>query len=158
MLVTSVVLYGCEVWGGGMTKRGWRQLERIQKHLINSNIKVKALVPYEILLAEADMYLLEATTMTRLISCLKKLENMDNQHWPKSAMKEGLARRRKTWVQQNIKWLSTWNIKLQDFSSINVGKKKFVMGKFQTAMWSHSMGWKKIHYIEVFDPSRGHGD
>jgi hypothetical protein len=56
----------------------WRQLERIQKQLITSNLKVKATVLYEILLAEIGSYPLEATMITKLISYLK-VENMDNQ-------------------------------------------------------------------------------
>jgi hypothetical protein len=80
LLVTSVVLYGCEIWGSNMSTRRWRQLERIQKQLITCNLKVKATVPYEILFAETSTFSLEATTITKLISYLKKVENMDNQH------------------------------------------------------------------------------
>lgn len=36
--------------------------------------------------------------------------------------------------------------------------KKFVMDKFQIAMWSNNMGRKKAHYIEVFNPSRENRD
>lgn len=50
VLVTLVVLYGCEVWGINMSNHKWRQIESIQKNLIISNLKVKSMVPYEILL------------------------------------------------------------------------------------------------------------
>jgi len=74
----------------------WRQPKRIQKQLITSNLKVKATIPYEILLAKKSTFLLEATTITKLISYLKKVENMDNQHWPMLAMEEELDCRKKT--------------------------------------------------------------
>ena len=83
----------------------WRQLERIQKQLITSNLKVKAIVPYKILLVEAGDFPLEATTLTKLISYIKRVENMDNQCWPKVTMEEELGRRKKTWMKQNKKWL-----------------------------------------------------
>lgn len=35
-------------------------------------------MPYEILLAEAGAFPLEASTLTQLISYLKKVENMNN--------------------------------------------------------------------------------
>ena len=79
LLVTSVVLYGCEVWGSSMSTCRWRQLERIQKQLITSNPKVKATVPYKILLAKAGALPLEAMPITKLISYIKRVENMYNQ-------------------------------------------------------------------------------
>ena len=112
MLVTLIVLYGCEIWGSNMSTCRWRQRKRIQKQLITSNLKVKATIPYEIILATCT-FQLEATAITKLISYLKKVENMDNQRWPKLAMEE-LDHRKKTWMKQNKKWLSKWNIKLHE--------------------------------------------
>jgi hypothetical protein len=79
LLVMPVVLYGCEIWGSSMSTCRWRQLKRIQKQLITRKLKVKAIVPYEILLVETSTFPLEETTITKLISYLKKVENMDNQ-------------------------------------------------------------------------------
>jgi hypothetical protein len=96
LLVTPVVLYGCEIWGSNMSTCKWRQLEIIQKQLITSNLKVKAIVPHGILLAETCIFPLETTTITKLISYFKKVENMDNQRSPMLAMEEELDRRKKT--------------------------------------------------------------
>ena len=56
LMVTLVILYGCEVWDGSMSEHKWRQVERIQKHFITCNLKVKTTVSYEILLAEILWY------------------------------------------------------------------------------------------------------
>lgn len=55
---------------------------------------------------------------------------MDNHHWPKIAMEEGLTQRRKTWMKQNKKW----NIKLHKYPSTNEEMEKFVMENFKTPM------------------------
>ena len=44
--------------------------------------------------------------ITKLISYIKRVENMENQHWPKVTVEEELGHRRKTWMKQNKKWLS----------------------------------------------------
>jgi hypothetical protein len=56
LLVTSIVLYGCEIWGSNMSTCRWRQLERIQKQLITNNLKVKATILYEIVLVETRTF------------------------------------------------------------------------------------------------------
>lgn len=83
---------------------------------------------------------------------------MDNQHWPKIAMEEELDRRKKTWMKQNKKWLSKWNIKLHECSSTNEEIKKVVMEKFSTAMWTNHNGRKKTYYIKEFNPNCDHGE
>lgn len=140
LLVTPVVLYGCEVWGSNMSKCSWRQIERIQKHLITSNLKVKAMVPYEILLAEVGAFPLEASAIIRLISYLKKIENMNNHRWPKAVMEEALNCRKNTWMKQNNKWMNKWDIKLQECPSTNSEIKNYMKEKFRTTMWSNQIG------------------
>lgn len=144
--------------GGSMSICGWRQLERIQKHLMTSNLKVKTSVPYDILLAEASTFPLEASSIIRLISYLKKVENMSNQRWPKIVMEEGLNRRKKTWMKQNKKWLNKWNIQLHECLNTNGEIKKFVIEKFQTAMWTNHIGCKKAYYIKEFNPTGEHNE
>jgi len=56
-----------------MSDHKWRKLERIQKHLITNNFKVKSTVPCEILLVEARLFLMEAEVVFRLLSYLKKV-------------------------------------------------------------------------------------
>jgi hypothetical protein len=79
----------------------------------------------------------------KLISCLKKVENMDNQRWPKLAMDEELYLRKKTWMKQNKKWVSKWNIKLDECLDTKEEIEKFLIEKFRTAMWTNHSGVKK---------------
>jgi hypothetical protein len=156
LLVTSVVLYGCEIWGSNISTCKWRHLERIHRQLITSNIIVKATVPYEIILAEIGNFSLEATTITKLISYLKKVESMDNQRWPKLAMEKELDRRKKTWMKKNKKWLSKWNIKLYECPNTKEATKKFVNETFRTTMWINHSECKKAYYIKEFNPNCNH--
>lgn len=74
-----------------MSSLKWQQIERIQKHLITSSLKVKSIVPYDILFAEAGMFSIEALAIIHLSSYLKKVENMDKHRWPKLVVKEELS-------------------------------------------------------------------
>lgn len=78
LLVTSVVLYRCEIWGSSMPDQKWRQVKRIQKHFIINNLKVKTNVPYKILLAKGDSFPLKAVAMVWLLSYLKRTQGMEN--------------------------------------------------------------------------------
>ena len=48
-LITLVILYGCEVWGSNISQESWRNIERIQKHFITYNLKIKSNTHYYIL-------------------------------------------------------------------------------------------------------------
>ncbi|KAH9324645.1 hypothetical protein KI387_004823, partial [Taxus chinensis] len=156
LLVTPVALYGCEVWGSNMSRHWWRQVERIQKHLITSTLKVKSTVPYEILLAEAGMLPMEASAITRLISYLKKVESMDNHRWPKMVIEDNLERRKTTWMKQNTKWMEKWGIHFQECPNNNREIKNYVAEKFRNIMWTKNIGRKKAHYIKYFNPTWAH--
>ena len=54
-LVTYVILYGCEVWGCSISRESWRNIERIQKHFITYNLKIKRKTAYPILLIEVGL-------------------------------------------------------------------------------------------------------
>jgi hypothetical protein len=131
-------------------------LERIQKQLITSNLKLKATDSYAILLAKTSTFLLEATTITKLISYLKKVENMDNQRWLKLAMEEELERKKNTWMKKNKTWLNKWNIKLHECPNTKEEIKRFVIEKFRIAMWINHSGHKKTYYIKEFNPNCDH--
>jgi hypothetical protein len=136
----------------------WRDIEKIQKQLITINLKVKSLVQYEIILVEIGTFPLEMTMIIKLISYLKKVENMDNQCWPKLSMEEELECRKKTWMKKNKKWLSKWNIKLHEFPNAKKEIKKFVNEKFRASMWTNHSGHKKEYYIKEFNPNCDHRD
>ena len=82
-LVILVVLYGCEVWASSTSDLQWRQIEKIQKHMITSKFKIKSLVPYEIMLSEMGVASIEAIIVVRLIRYLKSVEQMEEGRWPK---------------------------------------------------------------------------
>ena len=52
LLVCPVMLYGCELWASSTPISKWKQIEKIQKCLIMRKLKIKCLVPYEIMLSE----------------------------------------------------------------------------------------------------------
>lgn len=147
LLVTPVILYGREIWGNSMSDQKWRQLERIQKHLIISSFKIKTVVPYEIVLAGTDTYPLEVLAMVRLVNYLKKIQNMENHRWPKLIMEERLDRRKNTWMKQNGKWMNKWAISIQECPNTNEEIKKIVKEKFSSRLWTKQDGCKKVYYI-----------
>lgn len=73
---------GCSLWVRSLVEQHnkWRQIGRIQKHLITSNLKVKSAAPYEILLVEARLFPMEALSIIHLLMYLKKVDGMD-EHW-----------------------------------------------------------------------------
>ena len=66
LLVILVILYGCELWASNTTKMHWKQIEKIQKHLITNKFKIKSAVPYAILLSETGAAPIEAIAMVRV--------------------------------------------------------------------------------------------
>ena len=73
-------------------------------------------------------------------------------------MEDELGRRKKTWMKQNKKWLSKWNIKLHECPNTKKGIKIFVTEKFRIAMWTNHNGHKKDYYIKEFNPNCNHGE
>ena len=65
---------GCEVWANSTSDLQWKQIEKIQKHMITSKFKIKSSVPYEIMLSEIGVASIEAISMVRLIRYLKRVE------------------------------------------------------------------------------------
>ena len=100
LLVIPVVLYGCEVWASSTSDLQWKQIEKIQKHMITSKFKIKRLVPYEIMLSETRVASIEAIAMVRLIRYLKGVEQMEESRWPKVVFNDILCKRKKTWMRQ----------------------------------------------------------
>jgi hypothetical protein len=142
MLVTLVILYGCEVWGGNMSKQKWGQVERIQKHFITCNFKVKTMVPYEILLAEVGSFPLEAVALVQMLSYLKNTQGLETHRWPKLVIDEKLVRRKSTWMKQNDRWMRKWDISIHMSPNSIKEIKKFVMEKFRNILWTRHMGWE----------------
>lgn len=103
LLVLSVVLYGCEIWANSTSISQWKQIERIQKRLITSKFKIKSRVLHDVMLSKMRVTPIEAIVMAHLISYLKRSEQMGEGRWPKVVVNDILCKRKKTWMQQNIK-------------------------------------------------------
>ena len=150
------MLYGCEVRRSSLSNHKWKQIERIQKNLITTNLKVKSTIPYAILLAKAGMFPIEASAIIRVLSYLNKVENMNKQWWPKLVVDEELAWRKKTWMKHNEKWLIKWDINILECPNTNEEIKRFVLEKFKAVMWTKQLGKKKAHYVKEFNPKWFH--
>ena len=86
ILVTLVILYGCEVWGCSICRESWRNIEHIQKHFITFNLKIKINTPYHILLIEVGLSPIKSLAMTRLLLYEHKNNNMGEIRLPKLAL------------------------------------------------------------------------
>ena len=158
LLVTPVILYGCEVWGGSMSEQKWRQVERIQKHFITCNLKVKTTVPYEILLAEVGSFPLEVVALVRILSYLKKTQGLETHRWPKLVVEEKLVRWKRTWMKQNDKWMRKWDINIHTCPDNIKEIKKFVIKKIRNILWTRHIGRKKSYYIKEFNHTSSHDE
>jgi hypothetical protein len=154
--VILVILYGCELWASSTTEMQWKQIEKIQKHLITNKFKIKSGVPYAILLSETGVASIEEIAMVRVIRYLKKIEQMEEGRWPKVVFSDRFCKRKKTWMWQNNKWFSKWGICLSMCPTNCKEIKTFVMDKFCIRTWEKELGRKKKYYIEEFNPTHNH--
>lgn len=99
LLVTLILLYDYEVWASGTSTTKWMQIERIKKCLIINSLKIKIITPYEIILIETRMFPLEATTMTKMLYYLNKIEKIKNNRWLKVVRDEELSKHKNTWMK-----------------------------------------------------------
>jgi hypothetical protein len=98
--------------------------------LIKNKFKIKSSVPYDIMLSEMGAAPIEAIAMVRLIRYLNKIEQMEDGRWPKAVFNDILCKRKKTWMRQNIKWLSKWDIHLNMCPTNNKEIKTSVIDRF----------------------------
>jgi hypothetical protein len=143
LLVIPMVLYGCEVWASNTSDLQWKQIEKIKKRLITNTFKIKSSVPYDIMLSEMGAAPIEAIAMVRFIRYLKKIEQMKDSRCPKVVFNDILCKRKKTWMRQNIKWLSKCDIHLNKCPTNNREIKTFVMDRFHKRTWDKGLGRKK---------------
>ncbi|MCO5605801.1 hypothetical protein L7F22_059985 [Adiantum nelumboides] len=66
-LVTSVLLYGVEIWGGSISKSTWKEFENVQKRFLTNFFQVKTQTPYMLLLLESGSLPLEVMGMERVV-------------------------------------------------------------------------------------------
>ena len=136
-LVTHVILYGCEVWGRNISKESWRKIEKIQKHFIMYNLKIKINTPYPILLIEVGLSPIESLTMTRLLLYKHKINNMGDHRLPNLVLNsiQNHLRLKWGWYKYTRASLNHWEIDetitLQNINNI----KNIVTYKFKEKMW-----------------------
>ena len=68
---------------------------KIQKHLITNKFKIKSAIPYAILLSETWVSPIEAIVMMRVITYLKKIEQIEEGRWPNVVFNDKLCKRKK---------------------------------------------------------------
>ena len=51
-MVTQVLLYGVEVWGGTISLNAWNEIEKIQKMFLRRQLGVKCTTSYQVMLLE----------------------------------------------------------------------------------------------------------
>jgi hypothetical protein len=78
IIITLIVLYGCEVWGPSISRNKWNQIEGVQKHLIKNCLRVKTTTSYEMPLTKIRLYTIKLKALRTLILYRKKMESMEN--------------------------------------------------------------------------------
>ena len=65
---------------------------------------------------------------------------MVDDRWPKVVFNGILCKKKKTWMQQNNKWLSKWDIYLNTCPTNSKKIKAFVIDKFHKQIWGKGIG------------------
>ena len=79
-LVTPVLLYEVEVWGGSISKSTWKEFEKLQKRFLSNFFQVKAQTPYTLLLLESGSLPIEVMSKERIIAYMLKMQKHPS-HW-----------------------------------------------------------------------------
>ena len=86
-LVTPVILYGVEVWGGSLSKDRWNDIKKIQKLFLTNFLAIQRTTPYPTLLLEIGGMPLAVLGMEQLLRCIKKINKMTEDRLPAIAWK-----------------------------------------------------------------------
>ncbi|MCO5599234.1 hypothetical protein L7F22_053335 [Adiantum nelumboides] len=84
-LVTSVLLYGVEVWRGSISKSTWKEFENVQKRFLTNVFQVKTQTPYMLLLLESGSLPIEVMGMERVVGYMLKMQKRASHWLPKIA-------------------------------------------------------------------------
>ncbi|MCO5570377.1 hypothetical protein L7F22_024097 [Adiantum nelumboides] len=85
ILVTPVLLYGVEVWGGSISKSTWKEFENVQKRFLTNCFQVKMQTPYMLLLLESGSLPIEVISMERVLGYMLKMQKRASHRLPKIA-------------------------------------------------------------------------
>ena len=161
-LVTPVLLYGVEVWGGSISKSTWKDFENVQKRFLTNFLQVKTQTPYMLLLLESGSLPIEVMGMERVVEYMLKMQQNPSHRLPRIAW-EASQKLQKThkskilstgWMQDIKKWFERW-----DASHLlhNASKDKTVNEAFlqrQCIMaWEGCGGSRFMHYATHVAPN-----
>ena len=54
-MVTQVLLYGVEIWGGTISLNAWNEIEKIQKMFLRRQLGVKSTTSYQVMFLETSV-------------------------------------------------------------------------------------------------------
>ncbi|MCO5550705.1 hypothetical protein L7F22_004195 [Adiantum nelumboides] len=116
-LVTPVLLYGVEVWGGSISKSTWKEFENVQKRFLINVFQVKTQTSYMLLLLESGSLPIEVMGMERVVGYMLKMQKRASHRLPKITW-EASKKVQKThkskilssgWMQDIKKWFGRWD-------------------------------------------------
>lgn len=76
VLVSSTLLYGCEVWGHSLTHCGCAYIERTLVNTLSRSIQAKRIFPHSIMLVEFDAYPMLALAIFHVVMLLNRIHHM----------------------------------------------------------------------------------
>jgi len=165
-LVTPVLLYGVEVWGGSISKSTWKEFENVQKRFLTNFLQVKTQTPYVLLLLESGCLPIEVPIevmdIERVVEYMIKMRQRPSHRLPTIAW-EASQKVQKThkskilstgWMQGIKKWFGRWYALhlLQDASIDSQVNEAFLQRQCITA-WEKSGGSRFIHYTTHIAPN-----
>ncbi|MCO5561969.1 hypothetical protein L7F22_015595 [Adiantum nelumboides] len=161
-LVTPVLLYGVEIWGGSISKSTWKEFENVQKRFLTNFFQVKTQTPYMLLLLESGSLPIEVMGMERVVGYMLKMQKRASHRLPKIAW-EASKKVQKThkskllssgWMQDIKKWFGRWDALhlLYDASRDPNVNEAFLQRQCITA-WETLGGSRFIHYTTHVAPN-----
>jgi Reverse transcriptase (RNA-dependent DNA polymerase) len=105
-LVKPVILYGAQVWGAGVSKSGWQEIEKIQKLFLEMELGVRSQTPYALTLAEAGLLPLEAEALFQALKYILRVRELEGDRLPFQALRSSAA---KGWYADVCIWAQAWD-------------------------------------------------
>ena len=161
-LVTPVLLYGVEVWGGSIAKSTWQEFENAQKHCLTNVFQVKTQTPYMLLLLESGSLPIEVLGMQRVVEYMLKTRDSP-LHWLPKIAYEASQKVQKTskskilssgWMLDIKKWFGRWDAcHLVENASNDSQVNEAFLQRQCIMVWEKSGGSRFSHYTTYVAPN-----
>ena len=161
-LVTPVLLYGVEVWGGSIPKSTWKAFENVQKHFLTKFLQVKKQTPYTLLLLETGSLPIEIMAMERVVAYMFKVKKSPSHRLPRIAW-EASKKIQKThkskilcsgWMQDIEKWFRRWDAThLLHDASLDSSVNEAFLQRQCIMRWDKCGGSRFTHYTTHVAPN-----